>query len=148
MENLPPLKQKLLLNNRHLKWLDSDTQAFEVIFKVEDMNDHEKNVTKAIWNPFRETFTTLKQIEKDSDLVDWNCAICKTPIKSRMDSKKVENFVCSKCSKAHSSQNRSVDGRIINTSIKFNKHCKKLLKGEQREFMTYAKRSSKSNSSL
>ena len=73
LENLPPLKQKLLLNNRHMKWLDSDTQAFEVIFKVEDMNDHEKNVNKVIWNPFRETFTTLKQIEKDADLVEWNC---------------------------------------------------------------------------
>nr|QPI16511.1 MAG: hypothetical protein NIOZUU157_00413 [Virus NIOZ-UU157] len=143
LENLPPLKQKLLLNNRHMKWLDSDTQAFEVIFKVEDMNDHEKNVNKAIWNPFRETFTTLKELEKDADLISWNCGICKVPIKSRMDSKKVENFVCSKCSKAHNSRNRSVDGRIIDTSIRFTKHCKHLLKKEQREFMTYAKRSSK-----
>jgi hypothetical protein len=126
-----------------MKWLGSDVQAFEIIFKVEDMNDHEKNVNKVIWNPFRETFTTLKAIEKDADLIDWHCAICKTSIKSRMDSKKVENFVCSKCSKAHSSQNRSVDGRIINTSIEFTKHCKHLLKKEQSEFMTYARRSSK-----
>jgi len=126
-----------------MKWLDSDIQAFEIIFKVEDMNDHEKNVNKAMWNPFRETFTTLREIEKDADLVAWNCGICKTSIKSRMDSKKVENFVCSKCSKAHNSHNRSVDNRIINTSIKFTKHCKHLLKKEQREFMTYAKRSSK-----
>ena len=29
LENLPPLKQKLLLDNQHMKWLDSDTQAFE-----------------------------------------------------------------------------------------------------------------------
>ena len=109
-----------------MKWLESDTQAFEVIFKVEDMNGHEKNVNKAIWNPFRETFTTLKELEKDADLIDWNCGICKVPIKSRMDSKKVENF-----------------GRIIDTSIRFTKHCKHLLKKEQREFMSYAKRSSK-----
>ena len=98
-----------------MKWLDSDTQAFEVIFKVEDMNGHEKNVNKPIWNPFRETFTTLKELEKDADLIDWNCGICKVPIKSRMDSKKVENFVCSKCSKAHNSRNKRVDGRIIDT---------------------------------
>ena len=43
LENLPPLKQKLLLENNYMKWLDSDTQVFEVIFKVEDMNEHEKN---------------------------------------------------------------------------------------------------------
>ena len=144
LENLPPLKQKLLLENNYMKWLDSDTQAFEVIFKVEDMNEHEKNPNRILWNPFRETFTNIKELEKDSDLVDWNCGICKAEIKSRMDSKKVENFVCKKCSEAHNSRNKRVDQRIIDSSIKFTKHCKSLLKGEQREFLTYVRRSSKS----
>ena len=67
LENLPPLKQKLLLENNHMKWLDSDTQAFEVIFKVEDMNEHEKNPNKIVWNPFRETLTTLKEVEELND---------------------------------------------------------------------------------
>jgi hypothetical protein len=143
LENLPPLKQKLLLENNHMKWLDSDTQAFEVIFKVEDMNEHEKNPNRILWNPFRETFTNIKELEKDSDIVDWNCAVCKVDIKSRMDSKKVENFVCKKCSEAHNSRNKRVDKRIIDSSVRFLKHCKSLLKGEQREFMTYVRRSSK-----
>ena len=78
LENLPPLKQKLLLDNLHMKWLDSDTQAFEVIFKVEDMNGHEKNVNKAIWNPFQETFTTLKELEKSADVV------VATPLRTRV----------------------------------------------------------------
>ena len=143
LENLPPLKQKLLLENNHMKWLDSDTQAFEVIFKVEDMNEHEKNPNRILWNPFRETFTNIKELEKDSDIVDWNCAVCKVEIKSRMDSKKVENFVCKKCSEAHNSRNKRVDKRIIDSSVRFLKHCKSLLKGEQREFMTYVRRSSK-----
>ena len=91
LENLPPLKQKLLLENNHMKWLDSDVDAFEIIFKVEDMNEHEKNPNRILWNPFRETFTNIKELEKDSDLVDWNCGICKIEIKSRMDSKKVES---------------------------------------------------------
>ncbi len=143
LENLPPLKQKLLLENNHMKWLDSDTQVFEVIFKVEDMNEHEKNPNRILWNPFRETFTNIKELEKDSDIVDWNCAVCKVEIKSRMDSKKVENFVCKKCSEAHNSRNKRVDKRIIDSSVRFLKHCKSLLKGEQREFMTYVRRSSK-----
>ncbi len=143
LENLPPLKQKLLLEHNHMKWLDSDTQVFEVIFKVEDMNEHEKNPNKILWNPFRETFTNIKELEADSDLIEWNCGICKAEIKSRMDSKKIENFVCKKCSKAHNSRNKRVDQRIIDSSINFTKHCKSLLKGEQREFMTYIRRSSK-----
>ena len=143
LENLPPLKQKLLLENNYMKWLDSDIDAFEIIFKVEDMNEHEKNPNRILWNPFRETFTNIKELEKDSDLVDWNCGICKIEIKSRMDSKKVENFVCNKCSESHNSSNKRVDQRIIDSSINFTKRCKTLLKGEQREFMTYIRRSSK-----
>jgi len=143
LENLPPLKRKLLLENNHMKWLDSDVDAFEIIFKVEDMNEHEKNPNRILWNPFRETFTNIKELEKDSDLVDWNCGICKIEIKSRMDSKKVENFVCNKCSESHNSSNKRVDQRIIDSSINFTKRCKTLLKGEQREFMTYIRRSSK-----
>jgi len=60
-----------------------------------------------------------------------------------MDSRKVENFVCSKCSESHNSSNKRVDQRIIDSSINFTQHCKSLLKGEQREFMTYVRRSSK-----
>ena len=143
LENLPPLKRKLLLENNHMKWLDSDVDAFEIIFKVEDMNEHEKNPNRILWNPLRETFTNIKELENDSDLVDWNCGICKIEIKSRMDSKKVENFVCNKCSESHNSSNKRVDQRIIDSSINFTKRCKTLLKGEQREFMTYIRRSSK-----
>ena len=141
LENLPLSKQKLLTENSYLKWLNSDTQTFEIIFKIEDMHEHEKNPNKILWNPFRENFTTIKELEKDSNLIEWNCGICKADIKSRMDSKKVENFVCKKCTESHNSKNTVVDQRIIDSSIKFNKHCKDLLKGEQREFMKYVRRS-------
>jgi len=143
LENLPPLKKKLLIDHDHMKWLNSDVQAFEVIFKVEDHNDHERKTRKVFWNPFRETFTKIKQIEKDSNLVDWNCAICKEPIKSRMSFKKIENFVCNKCRESHNSKNKQIDQRIIDSTNKFMKHCKGLLRREQREFINYAKKSSK-----
>jgi hypothetical protein len=143
LENLPPLKQRLLLENHFMKWLDSDPQTFEIVFKIEDMHEHEKNPNKILWNPFRETFTTIKEVEADSDLINWTCGICLTSIKTRMDSKKVENFVCKKCSEAHNSRNKRVDQRIIDSSIAFTKHCKSLLKDEQREFLTHVRRSSK-----
>lgn len=143
LENLPPLKQKLLLENRFMKWLNSDPQTFEIIFKIEDMHDHEKNPNKILWNPFRETFTTIKEVEADSNLIEWSCAICSVLIKTRLDSKKIENFVCKKCREAHNSRNKRVDERVIDSSVRFTKHCKTLLKGEQREFLTHIRRSSK-----
>ena len=143
LENLPPSKQKFLLDNDYLKWLEPDPQTYEIIFKIIDMKDLEKTASKPIWNPFKETFTTLKELELDSNIVDWTCGICSINIKSRMDSKKVENFVCEKCKKSHNSTNKVVDSRIIDSSVKFNKHCKKLLKREQSEFLSYVRKSSK-----
>lgn len=131
------------MENHFMKWLNSDVQAFEVIFKIEDMHDHEKNPNKILWNPFRETFTTIKDVEFDSNLIKWKCAICSSVIKTRMDSKKVENFVCKLCSETHNTQNKRVDQRIIESSIAFTKHCKSLLKGELREFLTHVRKSSK-----
>ena len=144
LENLPPSKQRFMVDNDYLKWLDPDPQTYEIIFKIEDMNDHEKNPNKILWNPFRETFTTIKEVESDSNVIDWNCAICNVEIKARMGSKKIENFVCSKCSEAHNSRNKRVDQRVIDSSVNFTKHCKSLLKGEQREFITHIRRSFKS----
>jgi hypothetical protein len=143
LENLPPSKQKFLLENDYLKWLNPDPQTYEIIFKIIDMNEYEKVINKPLWNPFKETFTTLKELTLDSNILDWSCAICNADIKSRMDSKKVENFVCKNCKESHNSTNKFIDTRIIESSVKFNKHCKKLLKREQTEFLTYTRKSSK-----
>ena len=143
LENLPPLKQLLILENDFFKFLSDDVQALEVIFRIEDLNDHEKSLKKAYWNSFREDFTTLKEINQDAGYVEWYCAICKADINAKMSYKKVENFVCKECSKIHNSQNATVDQRIINSSTKFVKQCKRLLKGEQREFLSYVKKSFK-----
>lgn len=148
LENLPPLKQKLLLHHNHMKWLDSDTQAFEVIFKVEDQISHERSLSKIYWNPYKEDFTEYKEIEKDSDTVEWNCAICNTEILSKMNYKKIENFICNKCQDAYNSSNRNIDQRIVDSSNEFIKHCKKILKREQKEFMKFTKKSIKGSNNL
>jgi len=143
LSNLPPSKEKLLRNTKFFRWMKGNAAAVEVIFKIEDMCNHEKNLKRFLWNPYVETFTTLKDLESDCNLVEWDCAICKNEIKSRMDSKKLENFVCSKCKESHNSSNKVVDSRIIHSSQKFNTHCKTLLTNEQKELLKYDKKSSK-----
>ena len=39
LENLPPSKQQLILDNDYFRYLNKDTQALEVIFKIEDLNE-------------------------------------------------------------------------------------------------------------
>jgi Zn ribbon nucleic-acid-binding protein len=144
LENLPNKKQKLLKENNFMKFLDADPRTFEIIFMVEDMNDWAKVREKDYWNPYTDHFSTLRELELDAGLIDWNCAICKTEIKCRIDSpKKVENFVCIKCGESHNSKNKVVDKRIIDSSTNLTKHVKTLLTKEQKEFIQYSKKSSK-----
>lgn len=144
LENLPLNKQKLLTENDYLKWMESDPQVFEIIFKIEDSNSHFRSLKKTYWNPYTDDFTTYKEVEADADLMDWACAICDTDIKCRIGYRKVENFVCKKCSESHNSKNKLIDRRIIDSTNKFTKHCKTLFKKEQREFITHIRRDSKS----
>ena len=144
LENLPPSKQRLLLENHFLKWIKPDPQTYEIIFKIEDNINLTKSRHKTYWNPYREDFTVKRELIEDSLILDWHCAICKADIKCKMTShKKVENYVCSNCQESHNSKNRKIDQRIIDSSKEFINHCKVVLKKEQREFMNYIKRSTK-----
>lgn len=143
LQTLPPNKQELLHRYNFFRWMKGDVQAFEVVFRVHDAEMDKRINTKVLWNPYIENFSTLKELHKDSNLVDWNCAICKEDIMCRMDSKKVENFVCSECAQSHNSSNKVVDSRIIQSSVDFNHFCKKGLKKEQKEFIKYTKKSIK-----
>ncbi len=144
LENLPPSKQRLLLENHFLKWIKPDPQTYEIIFKIEDNINVTKVGNKTYWNPYREDFTRKKELVEDSFILDWSCAICTSDIKCKMTShKKVENYVCTKCQESHNSKNKKIDQRIVDSSKKFLSHCKNLLKKEQTEFMSYVRRSSK-----
>lgn len=145
LENLPPAKQKLIKNNDFFKWLDADTQAIEVIFKLEDNNDMMKVFHQQVWNPFTEQISTKKELDQSAKTIEWSCAICKTDILCKSSyTKKVENFVCDKCSEVHNSKNKIVDQRIIDSSNEFTEHCRSLLKKEQKEFIKYARKTAKS----
>lgn len=142
LENLPPAKKKLLLDHAFMKFLSSDPQTFEIIFIIEDNWDWYKVSDKTYWNPYIDNFTTYKQLLLDSNLIDWQCAICKADIVCRTDSpKKPENFVCDTCEESHNSKNTTVDRRIIDSSRNLTKHVKTLLKKEQHEFISYVERS-------
>jgi len=145
LENLPEGKKNLLLENKYFKFLDPNPQLYEIIFKVEDDYNLIKTINKIYPNYYKGGFSTYKQILKDFLLLDWKCAICEADIKCKMNPvKNVENYVCEKCSESHNSTNKSIDQRIIDSSIKFINHCKKVLKKEQKEFIKYARESSKS----
>lgn len=144
LENLPPAKQRLILTQGFMKWLEPDPQTYEIIFIIEDQLDWAKAPSKSYWNPYTDDFGTIKQLEKDSILVDWRCAICRIDLVCRADSpKNPENFVCAKCVTSHNSSNKIVDRRIVESSRQLTAHIKTLLTREQGEFIRHVKRSAK-----
>jgi len=143
LENLPPAKQKLLLENGYFKWMSGDPQLFEIIFATEDAHDFNKNVDPVRWNPYREEFTELSLLQADSRLVDWQCAICRTPIRADSEDLSMSNFVCDECGEAHNRSNRVVDSRIVQSSKDFTKHCRLQLKYDQQRYYYYTEKQSR-----
>jgi hypothetical protein len=90
-------------------------------------------------NLYTGEFTNQRQIAKDSNLVDWNCAICKVEIVSKMNDFEPKNFLCEKCKESHS-DTTFIDSRIKESSILFTQKCKGELKSEQKEFLRYLKK--------
>ena len=65
LENLPPSKQQLILDNDYFRYLNEDVQALEVIFKVEDLNEHEKGLKKLFWNAFKSRLPVVFRINQN-----------------------------------------------------------------------------------
>lgn len=143
LENLPPAKQKLLLENRYFRWMAGDAQLFELIFRVEDMQDLAKTRDQPVWNPYRDEFTGLRQFLEDSKWIDWQCAICAIPIKADTTDFSVANFVCGECGEVHHKGNKTIDQRIVEASKRFTQHYRETLQGDQADHKRYAKRQAK-----
>lgn len=139
LENLKPYQQKILFDNPLIKESSEDDQFMQILFRLADMDISKKTERKIYYNPYKDIISDYKQIESDSRYIDWNCAICKASIKSKMSEFDIDNFLCKDCHDSHGSHNKvtTVDVRIVESSFKFRKHCRKNLLKEQRSYMNY-----------
>jgi hypothetical protein len=131
-------QKKFLFSNDHLKFISRNKETMEAVFHVFFQEQLRKDDRAAINNPFTGTFTNRYQLNKDSQLVDWNCAICESEIRSSMIDYSPENFLCDKCKEAHSGS-KKVDSRIKQNSLRFTDHCKSMLTEEQKAFLKFVK---------
>jgi hypothetical protein len=82
-----------------------------------------------------------EELEESYDTIDWTCALSGEPIRSNINNFNVENFV-------HPDYHdtlggKTVDGRILKSSVAFQQHVKKLLLNQQKEFLNIARKNSK-----
>ena len=131
-------QKKFLFANDHLKFISRNKETMAAIFHVFFQEQVRKDARATLYNPFAGTFTNRYQLNKDAQLVDWNCAICTTDIRSSMIDYAPENFLCTACKEAHTGA-KKIDSRIKQNSIRFTEHCKQMLTVEQKEFIKFIK---------
>lgn len=135
---LTPDQKRFLFDNDHLKFISRKKETMEAIFHVFFQEQLRKDDRAALHNPFSGTFTNRYQLNKDAQLVDWQCGICKTDIKSSMIDYSPENFLCDTCKEVHSGAKR-IDSRIKQNSLLFTDHCKNMLTDEQKAYLKFLK---------
>lgn len=135
---LTPDQKRFLYDNEHLKFISRNKSTMEAIFHVFYQEQLRKDGRALLHNPYSESFTNRHQLNKDAQLVDWNCAICKDDIRSSMADYSPENFLCGKCQDAHSGSKR-IDSRIKKNSVDFTAFCKTMLEKEQKDFLKFVK---------
>lgn len=141
---LKPHHHDLLKENRFIKKYSEDDKFIQIILRISDMEQQNKNLQFFWYNPIKEEITTKKEIEVAANEVDWNCAICEDEIVSKMNDFSTGNFLCSGCKDAFEHA-EIVDDRIKESSIEFTKHCKKVLRRQQKDYMLFLKRNQNRN---
>ena len=142
-----PLKSHhhtILRENNFIRRYSEDDQFIQIVLRIADMEQQNKNLQFFWYNPIKDEVTTKKEIEDASKEVIWDCAICEEEIIARMDDFSPGNFLCEGCKDAFE-KTRRVDERIKESSVRFTKYCTKLLKRQQKDYMLFLKRNKKRN---
>ena len=142
LDPLPIECQRLLLNHIFIRDIAYHDQTLRVLFHIVDMEHDNKMSRKWWWNPYTQEVTLYKDIVRDSNYLDWNCAICNTIIKSEIGDFEISNFCCGDCYSLYS-DNKIIDKRILESSVTFTEKCAIELKKEQKNFLSYTKQNAK-----
>ncbi len=144
LDPLKPFERRVLLENPLLKYSAQDDQFVLVLFKIYDMQRVEKEIDKVYKNPYSDTINTLKEIKRSAKEINWKCAICNEPIRSKINEFNTENFLCPLCVETHS-KGQFIDERIVHSSVKFRKACEFLYKHQQDTYVRFMRKSERAN---
>jgi len=133
-------QRRLLLENPILKERAQSDQFLHIVFELtRSRNTQHKD--KFYFDRSTNEFLQLEELKESYDTIDWTCALSGEPIRSNINNFDVTNFVHPDYWESLSGS--SVDGRILESSLRFRKHIKKLLLNQQKEFINLARKNSK-----
>ncbi len=148
LSSLPPRYQRILLKNEVIKKNADDDQFLNCLFQMEEARINISYNQRPFVNLETREISTYSNVKDSYKILDWDCAFCKAPIKSRVDKFNSENFCCKKCYTYYIKDNKKVSQLVIDSMVKFGDHYKKLLRETQQKFIKYIKKNEKRNSLL
>lgn len=138
-DSISKQQRRLLLENPLISARAQSDQFLHIIFEICRYHQSDKN-SKFYYDWSKDEFIKMNQLKENYQMVAWECALSGKPIECDINDFSAKNFVHSKY---HDTIKGHVDTRILESSIKFRKHVKKILLKEQQDFLKLAKINSK-----
>lgn len=137
---LKPRHQRVLLENPIIQKNATDDRFIRCILRMEDARVSISYLKRPYIDRNKKEILSFFDLRRSLKFLDWNCAYCKVPIKSEIHNYKAENFTCKKCFDYYVKNARIVSQRLIDETLKFTEHHKRIIKSDQDKFLKYIKR--------
>jgi hypothetical protein len=147
INHLPDQLKTYITENDFIKWIADDDRALLISFKIFLEGNTGKSKNKMYPFYYKNDFS-IKKLHKHKvadKYYEWTCAFCEAPIWVRYDKFLAKNFVCKTCKETEYNGRGSIDRRIIESSIEYTQHMKKIFRKEQKTFLKYIKRKNNEN---
>ena len=139
-KTLSKQQRRLLMDHPLLKERVESDQFVHILFEVCRFKNTQHR-SKYFYDWSTKEPMLIDDLKDSYDTIDWTCAISGEAIRSNINNFDTTNFVHPD---HHDILSESmIDSRIVQSSIAFKKHVKKLLLNQQKEFLKLARKSSK-----
>ena len=138
-DSISKQQRRLLLEHPIIKDRAHNDQFLQIIFEL-CRHRHVDRFDKLYYDWSTDEFVKLDVLKESYNTIDWKCALSDRDIRSNINNFSAENFVHPDYWDTLSG---GVDSRIWESSVCFQKHVKKLLLNQQKEFLKLARKNSK-----
>lgn len=137
---LKPRHQRILIENPILKKHAYDDRFIRCILMIEDSRINVSHLMRPYVNHNDKTITLFHEVKKSFRFLDWKCSYCNRSIKTEINNYEPENFTCEQCYNYYVKNSKFINQRLIDASLKFTDHQKKIHRANQAKFIKYIKK--------
>ena len=139
-DSISKQQRRLLLEHPIIAERAQSDQFLHIVFEI--CRHHQLDrLDKFYYDWSTDSFVKIDELKESYDLIDWECAISGQSIQANINDFSPKNFIHEEYYDILDGP--MIDGRIVESSVRFQKHVKKLLLNQQKEFLKYARKNSK-----